>query len=171
MSDQPDTSLRPDADAFRAVLGRFATGVTVMTTDDGGHPHGMTANAVSSVSLDPLLVLVCVDRAALMAGHVQAAGVFALSFLGVGQAALSDQFADPGRPEGVEQFAGVPTVVATTGAPVLADNAGWLDCRVWDVHDGGDHLIVVGEVVALGEGNLDEPLVYHRGVYGRFQGP
>ena len=124
MTDLPDTSLRPDADSFRAVLGRFATGVTVMTTRENGHPHGMTANAVTSVSLDPLLVLVCVERSAMMAEHVESSRVFALSFLGAEQAALSEQFADPERPTGGDQFDGVETTdlqSGTSGKQVIAD--------------------------------------------------
>jgi flavin reductase len=159
-----------DAAAFRAVLGRFATGVGVMTTVRDGIPHAMTANAVSSVSLDPPLVLVCVERTAVMAGEVAASGVFALSFLAADQAHLSDRFSDPDRPQGAAQFDGVEVEAAATGvtgAPILAGALGWLDCRVWASYDGGDHDIVVGEVVALEVGSADDPLLYYRSGYGR----
>ena len=154
-------------DVFKGVLGRFATGVSVMSTAVDGAWHGMTANAVASVSLDPPLVLVCVERSARMAGQVVAAGVFALSFLPAGRADLSTWFADPGR-SGEEQFAGLVTFEAATGAPVLAEAVGWVDCRVWASYDGGDHLIVVGEVIDLDTGTAADPLVYYRSIYGRF---
>lgn len=155
----------PTPDGFRGVMGRFATGVTVMTTRNGSTPHGMTANAVTSVSLDPLLVLVSVERRTVMAEQVTEAGVFALSFLSADQRADSDRFADPQRPMGDAQFADVETFDGRTGVPILRAGLGWLECRVWAVHDGGDHLLVLGEVVALAEGGLDEPLVFYRGGY------
>jgi N-acetyl-1-D-myo-inositol-2-amino-2-deoxy-alpha-D-glucopyranoside deacetylase len=156
-----------DPAAFRAVLGRFATGVTVMTTVHEGVPHGMTANAVASVSLAPPLVLVCVGRHTVMAEFVRASGVFALSILRDDQAARSVAFADPVREVGSAEFVGVETSTATTGAPLLAGAIGHLDCRVHAIHDGGDHLIVVGEVQALAAHGTS-PLVYFRGAYGRY---
>jgi flavin reductase len=158
-----------DTARFRAVLGRFATGVGVMTTVRDGVPHGMTANAVASVSLDPQLVLVCVERTAIMARELEDSGVFALSFLPADQAPLSDRFADPSRPQGRDQFDGVSTRTAATGSPILEGALGWLDCRVWDSYDGGDHVIVVGEVLALDVGPADDPLLYYRSGYGRFE--
>lgn len=156
----------PDHDRFRAVMSRFATGVTVMTSVADGVPHGMTANAVASVSLDPLLVLVCVERDTAMADVVASSRVFALSFLTHAQIDLSERFADPARPEGEEQFAGLDTQTAATGAPILDKNLAYVDCRVWAIHDGGDHLIVVGEVVALDVGVDDDALLYFRSAYG-----
>jgi flavin reductase len=158
-----------DAARFRAVLGRFATGVTVMTSLADDDVHGMTANAVSSVSLDPPLVLVCVDRTAIMADVVGRGGRFGLSILHRGQRALSDRFADPTRPPGLEQFDGVATHTRVTGAPLLDDALGWLDCRVWASYDGGDHVIVVGEVVDLDVGPQDDPLLYFRSGYGGYE--
>jgi flavin reductase len=155
----------PTPESFRGVMGRFATGVSVMTTVLDGSPHGMTANAVTSVSLEPLLVMVSVERRTVMAERVVASGVFALSFLAAGQEELSNRFADSGRPLDERQFAGVETVEAVTGSPVLATGLGWLDCEVWAVHDGGDHLLVLGEVLALSEGAEEDPLVFFRGGY------
>jgi N-acetyl-1-D-myo-inositol-2-amino-2-deoxy-alpha-D-glucopyranoside deacetylase len=155
------------AGRFRDVLARFATGVTVMTTVVGGEPHGMTASSVASVSLDPPLVLVCVERSTVMAEEVVAGGVFALSFLAVDQADLSGIFADSSRPSGHAQFTGVATHPAATGAPILDGAVGWIDATVWKIHDGGDHLIVVGEVVALDQTAGRQPLVYHQGGYHR----
>jgi flavin reductase len=157
-----------DPVTFRSVLGRFATGVAVMTTSRDGVPHAMTANAVSSVSLEPPLVLVCVERDAVMAREVEATGAFALTFLGADQAALSTRFSDPDRPMGAAQFEGVATWAAETGSPVLEGGIGWVDCRVWNRYDGGDHIIVVGEVATLGVGADDDPLLYYGSTYGRW---
>lgn len=151
---------------FRAVMARFATGVTVMTSCGEGLPHGMTANAVASVSLDPFLVLVCVERDTVMADMVREGEVFALSFLPAGRQDLSEHFADPGRPVGDEQFEPVRTRPATTGAPILDGAIGWVDCEVQAIHDGGDHIIVVGEVVDLDTGSDESALVYFRSAYG-----
>jgi len=158
-----------DLDAFKAVLGRFATGVSVMTTIAEGSPHGMTVNALASVSLEPPLVLVCVERGTVMAASLARSGTFALSFLAVGQAAVSEAFADSSRPEGADQFAGLVTSSAVTGAPIFPDAVAWVDCRVWATYDGGDHVIVIGEVVALDTNVSDEPLLYYRSEYGRFR--
>lgn len=156
----------PTPEAFRTVMSRFATGVTVMTTmaDDG--PHGMTANAVSSVSLEPLLVLVCVERDTSMCELVADTGVFGLSILAEDQRELSDRFADPDRPSGRAQFEDLALHRATTGSPLLPGSLAWIDCRVWATYDGGDHLIVVGEVVDLEVSESEEDaLVYFRSAY------
>ncbi|MDX1619948.1 MAG: flavin reductase family protein [Nitriliruptorales bacterium] len=156
----------PDPDRFRAVMSRFATGVSVMTSCGEGLPHGMTANAVASVSLEPLLVLVCVERDTVMAAMIEESGVFALSFLPAGRKDLSEHFADPGRPVGDEQFEAVKTDTATTGAPILHGAVGWVECEVWNTYDGGDHVIVVGEVVDLGTDSDEHALLYFRSAYG-----
>ncbi len=157
----PPSVPQPDPRSFRRVMGRFVTGVTVMTTVRDGDPHGMTANAVTSVSLDPLLVLVCVARGNHMADEIVASRVFALSILGAEQRSTSDHFANPARPAGAAGFADIPHRSEITGAPVLDDALAWLDCEVWDIHDGGDHLIVVGRVAALGDVRGIDPLVYY----------
>jgi N-acetyl-1-D-myo-inositol-2-amino-2-deoxy-alpha-D-glucopyranoside deacetylase len=157
-----------DAAAFRAVLGRFASGVTVLTSVLDGEPHGMTASSLASLSLDPPLVMVGVGRQTVMADHVVASGRFALNILGAHQGAVSTAFADPARPLGDAMFAGIATVTSESGAVLLTDAIAHLECRVTAVHDGGDHLLVVGEVVALA-GDGDDPLVYYRGTYGRFE--
>lgn len=154
-----------DPARFRAAMGRFATGVSIMTTVVDDVYHGMTASAVSSVSLDPPLVLVCVARDALMATRVREADAFALSFLAADQTGTSDWFADPRRPKGVEEFASIDTRIEVTGSPVLPGNVAWVDCRVFSISDGGDHLVVLGEVVAAGAGDRP-PLLYYRGAYG-----
>lgn len=162
---QPVRTADPTPERFRQVLGRFATGVGVLTTVVDGLVHGMTANAVTSVSLDPPLVLVCVDRTALMAERVTRSECFAVSFLAADQQGLSAWFADPSRPDDARQFAGVPTRVAATGAPIIEGGVGFVDCRLHAVHDGGDHLIVVGRVQALDAGGSDDPLLYYGSRY------
>jgi N-acetyl-1-D-myo-inositol-2-amino-2-deoxy-alpha-D-glucopyranoside deacetylase len=166
-ADDPRECEESDVDAgrFREVLGRFVTGVAIMTTVAEGAPHGMTASSVTSVSLHPPLVLVCVDRGAKMAEEVAAGGVFALSFLADDQAGLSVTFADPDRPGGDAQFEGVAHRRCVTGAPILDGAVGWVDARVHAIHDGGDHVIVVGEVVDLGQDPDRRPLAYHAGAY------
>lgn len=160
-----------DPELFRAVVGRFATGVTVMATLHGGEPHGMTANAVSSVSLDPVLVLVCVDHGAEMRRLVRESGVFALSILAADQRDVSDAFAASDRPMGAEMFAQVGCSTDVTGSPVIDGCLGHLDCRVWAIYPGGDHDIVVGEVVGLGLHDDRSPaLTYFRSTYGRTEG-
>lgn len=143
MSDDGPTDLD-----FRRTVSWFLTGVAVMTSLSAeGLPHGMTANAVTSVSLDPLLVLVSVDREAGMADVVQQGRVFSLSFLAADQRPLSDHFADEGRGFGLEEFADIATHAGPTGAPLLDGAVAWLDCEVHDVLPGGDHLLVLGRVV------------------------
>lgn len=157
--------IQPPSEAFRTVMSRFVTGVTVMTTLLDGEPHGMTASAVSSLSLEPLLVLACVECDTAMAELRPGEDVFALSILSAFQAGLSDRFADPYRPAGAAQFEGIVTGRAATGAPILPDVLGWVDCRVWASYDGGDHRIIVGEVVDMGLGGQEDPLVYFRSAY------
>lgn len=159
-------TVAPDPAELRRVLGRFATGVTaVATVDAAGHGHAMTANAFTSVSLEPPLVLVCIDRRATTLGLIQAAGRFAVSVLADEQDDLATYLADPGRPGGAAQLADVPMTVARTGAPVVTGAVAWVDCTVHAVHDGGDHLIVVGRVVAAGARGAGRPLLF---VEGRF---
>ncbi len=160
---EPDDTL--DSRVFRDVMSRFGTGVTVMTAMDAhGEVTGMTANAVASLSLDPLLVLVCVESSTDMAAKVQSGQRFGLSILAADQQARSDHFADPTRSRGWEGFADVPVTTSATGVPLLADALGWFDCTVHAIHPGGDHLIVVGAVVAAAVGDPGPALGwYHHG--------
>lgn len=155
----------PTPRAFRDVMGRFATGVSVMTTVHEGAIHGMTASAVAAVSLEPLLALVCVERETNMRVLLGSSGVFALSFLHEDDEGIAVHFADPYRPLGEEQFAAIDHHRAVTGAPVLDGAIGYVDCELWDRHDGGDHEIVVGEVVGLGLRDPPDPLLFFRGAY------
>jgi len=153
-------------DEFRAALGRFATGVTVITVETAeGAVHGMTANAFCSVSLRPPLVLVCVDHLAETYLHLRERGQFGVSVLKADQDALSEFFADPERNPDSAYRLGIQYRKLKSGRPVLADALANMDCKVVDAHTAGDHTIFVAEVreVAVGEG---VPLLYFRGRYG-----
>jgi len=154
----------PDKDELRRVMGRFATGVTVVTTRLGDELHGMTANAVTSVSLDPPLVLVCVDRAADSHDIIARAGVFALNILALAQQPLSDRFAVK---EGADahRLEGVPHHARATGAPIIDGSLAYLDCRVAERFPAGDHTIFLGEVADAGTLGGEAPLIFYQGRY------
>jgi flavin reductase len=155
-----------DVSAFRQAMGSFPTGVTVVTVASGhGDMHGMTVNSFSSVSLDPMLVLVCLSRTSRGFGLIEQAGAFAVNVLASGQQDVSRWFADRHRPVGSVMFDGVPFERGVTGCPVLAGAAASFDCRLRQSHRAGDHLIVVGEVVALVHRPQLKPLIFHDGTY------
>ncbi len=155
-----------DAAAFRAVLGQWPTGVTLVTTMHEGQSYGVTASSFSSVSLDPPLVSVCLARSAFAHDLVHGAGVFGVTILGKDHAALGMAFA---RYEaGSDRFADHDWVTAQTGVPLLGDALGWLDCRVLHAYDGGDHTIFVGEVLAADTPRTTSPLLYHSRTWGQF---
>jgi flavin reductase len=155
-----------DVSAFREAMGAFPTGVTVVTVaSDDGNMHGMTVNSFSSVSLDPMLVLVCLKKKSLGLGLIERAGAFVVNVLSAGQQDVSHRFANPNRPVGSAMFDGVPFEPGVTGCPVLVDTTASFDCRLWQSHGAGDHLIVLGEVVALVHRPQLEPLIFHAGKY------
>ncbi len=150
---------RLDADAFRRVAGLFTTGVTVVTAMRGEAVRGMTASAFTSVSLDPLLVLVCLRSDSEMRRLVDAADHFAVSVLSSRQAGTARWFADPARPRGRAQLERVPWRPGpVTGAPLLLGSLGWLECAVDQRVEAGDHQVVVGRVLDLGRGATGDPL-------------
>lgn len=150
---------------FCEALGAFATGVTVITTQGGDHPYGMTANAFSSVSLDPPLVLVCIISGTQGSQSIAANGVFAVNILSAGQEPISRYFASRDRPRGRDAFSQIPHRQLVTGAPILDGTAGFLDCRLVASYVAGDHTIFIGEVAALGADPAAQPLLFHRGRY------
>jgi flavin reductase len=153
-------------DEFRNAVGLFATGVTVVSTSYQDVLHGMTANAFTSVSLDPLLVLVCVDREAGLHDLLPAAKTFAVTVLADDQEDEAVWFASPRRPAGRDQFDGVRWRPApATGSPVLEGGLAFLDCRLAEMHEGGDHSIFLGEVVDLGLLRDADPLLFYAGRY------
>jgi flavin reductase (DIM6/NTAB) family NADH-FMN oxidoreductase RutF len=150
---------------FRNALGVFATGVTVITTQGVEHPFGMTANAFSSVSLDPPLVLVCVISGTTGAESIERNGVFAVNILGAEHEPISRYFSSKDRPRGPDAFKEIPHFFGVTGSPILEGAAGYLDCQVHAAHEAGDHVIFIGEVRALGFESDVTPLLYHGGRY------
>jgi flavin reductase (DIM6/NTAB) family NADH-FMN oxidoreductase RutF len=150
---------------FRATVGAFATGVTVVTTRGEDHAYGMTANAFSSVSLDPPLVLVCVMSNSEGSNHIEQNHCFAVNVLHVDQEPLSRYFASRDRPRGRDAFKEVAHRIAASGSPILDGVVAYLDCRLHSTHDAGDHQIFIGEVLDLGFNPDGTPLIFHGGKY------
>ncbi len=143
------------------MLGHFAAGVTIVTTvGDDGRPYGLTATAFTSVSLQPPLVLICVDKRADSHPHFHSSRVFAVNFLRADHEPLSRRFAVSGG----DKFDGIAVRSGASGAPLLSDALGFLECHTVDVIDAGDHTIFLGEVDAAGAGD-GTPLLYFRGAY------
>jgi flavin reductase len=154
-----------DASAFRQAMGSFPTGVTVVTMACDGSMYGMTVNSFSSVSLDPMLVMVCLVQTSRGLGLIERAGVFVVNVLSAGQRDVSRWFASRHRPAGSAMFDGVPFEPGVTGGPVLAEATASFECRLRQSHRAGDHVIALGEVVALVHRPQLEPLVFHAGTY------
>lgn len=153
-----------EGDEFRRILGHLTGGIAVVCArEPDGTPRGLTAIAVTSVSLDPPLVLACVDRSAETHGCIERAGAFAVSLLDERGERLARRFATMPTER---KFDGVAFRTEATGAPILEAALGWVDCRVWASYDGGDHTIFVGEVVD-GDASDGAPLLYYRGGYRR----
>ncbi len=151
-----------DSAEQRKIMGQFATGVTVVTTGGEAGAHGLTANAIASLSLDPPLVLVAVDKQATTLDFLRKNRCFAINILRHDQEAISRRFAKTGP----KDFSDLGTKTVKTTAPVLADCLAYVDCQVVDVLPGGDHEIFIGEIVA-GECQGGQPLLYHSGGYRR----
>ncbi len=150
---------------FRKAMASFATGVTVITVDFEGEVHGMTANAFASVSLDPPLVLVCVDHQARTHAHLHAKKRFGVNVLAEHQTAISQYYADPNPSHRhAEREAGARFDRTQHGTPVLHGALAYLECRLHAVQDAGDHTIFIAEVedVVVRQG---DPLMYFRGEY------
>ena len=166
MADGPSHEYRSGSDprTLRDALGSFATGVTVVTCVDGdGGPLGFTANSFASVSLDPPLLLVCIANQARCAPVLLGASHFAVNVLQAGQEPASIRFSTPDE----DRFGTTPWSIGETGAPLLMESLGVFECQRHAVHEGGDHKILIGEVVrASFDPNLD-PLLFFRGRYRR----
>ncbi len=155
---------------FRKTMSHFAAGVTTVTmVAKNGAYHGITVSSFTSVSLTPPLVLICIDKITAAHDILPTAGAFCVNFLHENQAYLSNRFAgrDPER-----SFDDIPLYTAATGAPVFAESLGFVDCRVVNAYDGGDHTIFLGEVVQLGaadpalvNGQELSPLIYYKSQY------
>jgi len=152
-----------DPRELRNVMGHFATGVTIITTKDNtGKPFGLTANAFSSLSLAPPLVLVCVDKTVDCYACFEDSKVFAVNFLSEEQEQLSRRFAT----KGIEKFEGVACRSGELGTPVLEGTLGHIECKVVNSYEGGDHTIYVGEIQGASASG-DRPLLFFKGKYYR----
>lgn len=143
----------PEPEEFKAALGRFASGITVVTVDAGGTKHGMTASSFASVSLDPPRVLVCLDKSsrtrALLSDR------FAINVLSAEQEEISRAFAHSGR----KPFDTLPHDIGASGAPLIHGSLAWIECATSSIVDGGDHDIIVGDVIACTSSD-GSPLIY-----------
>ena len=169
-ADQPAVDER----TYRDVLGRFVTGVTVITTasptPDGIQPWGTTVNAFTSVSLDPPLVLICVGRERSIHPIIDAAGRFVVNILGEESQNLSDCFAGAPSPLPRSAFCGARYSLSRSGLPVLDSALAHLECTVQNVMDAGDHTIYLARVVDLAVSEVHPlPLLYYRGRYLRIE--
>ncbi|MCP4595711.1 flavin reductase [Neptuniibacter sp.] len=151
-----------DAKDFRRSLSQFPTGVTVITTlDADGNPVGVTASSFNSVSMDPALVLWSIDKGAHSLSAFENAEYFAVNVLNRDQVSTSNNFASRGE----DKFANAKYSSGLGGAPVLDDYAAQFECKTWAVYEGGDHLILVGQVEQYRYNDAAEPLVFARGSY------
>ncbi|MCI0706216.1 MAG: flavin reductase family protein [Ignavibacteriae bacterium] len=151
-----------DHRAYRQTVGQFATGVSVIATETNGQVHGMTANALTSLSLDPMLILFCVDKRAKMTEFLKHTEGFSINFLREDQQALSTYFAGGWKQEKAPPFRFVPWTVC----PRLEGCAAAIACKLHEMVEGGDHWIVIGKVQALHKGIEPRyPLVFHGGMY------
>jgi flavin reductase (DIM6/NTAB) family NADH-FMN oxidoreductase RutF len=165
------------ADTFRQIMGRFVTGVTVVTTwdpDDAGGPRaqpaGITVNALSSVSLDPPLVVIALDRRRFITPMVRATERYAVNILGAGQQAMSDCFAHAPVSPGREEFCGAAWHLSPTGLPLIDGAIASLECTIVQTFSAGDHDLFIGRVDALTtETAHDDPLIYYRRRYLRVE--
>jgi 3-hydroxy-9,10-secoandrosta-1,3,5(10)-triene-9,17-dione monooxygenase reductase component len=156
-----DPAALADARHFRDVLGRFCTGVTVVTSWEDGAPVGMTCQSFTSVSLSPPLVLFCPAKTSRSWPLIERAGFFCVNLLADGQHELSTRMATRGE----DKFDGLSWTPSSTGAPLLDGVLGFVDCRIEGVHDAGDHHVVLGSVQDLGFGDAGEPLLFFRSTY------
>ena len=150
-----------EARAFRDVLGRFASGVAVVTSMCDGEPVGITCQSFASVSLDPPLVMFIPARSSRAWPRIEQSGIFCVNFLAEDQMAISERMAT----KGIDKFAGVAWRPAPSGSPILEQSIGYVDCSVWAVHPAGDHVVVLGQVHDLAETRDAEPLLYFEGAY------
>lgn len=161
--------MRDISNPFRDAMARFATGLCVITMRVGDEVNGMTATAVSSVSLQPPLVLICIDVKNRSRDLVRQSGAFAINVLADSQTELSDLFAQPGT-EKARRLAELTTETAVTGAPIIPDCLAYLDCEVVDETEAGDHTIFIGEVKKAEVRRDGEPLLWYRMGYRRLAG-
>ena len=166
--DADDPEAVAAARLFRDVLGRFGSGVTVVTAVSGGDPVGLTCQSFSSVSLNPPLVTFIPAKTSRAWPMIQRSGRFCVNFLADGQADLSNTMAS----RGTDKFADIAwEPSAATGSPVFAGTLGYVDCTIHAVHEAGDHFVVIGKVLDLVAGDDAGPLLFFQGKYGTTAAP
>lgn len=148
---------------FRRTMGSFASGVTIVTSSYEGTLYALTLSAFVSLSSDPPLVLVCIDKQTAASAFIEQAGIFAVNVLSSDQEQLSRCFASRSQ-ERYESFCHANYTSKVTGAPILEGSVAYADCRLVTTYEGGDHTIYIGQIVALGTGDAT-PLLYYRGAY------
>jgi flavin reductase (DIM6/NTAB) family NADH-FMN oxidoreductase RutF len=157
--------LSVSSDEFRSVLGRFPSGVTVVTTKaTDGSDQGMTVSAFCSLSLEPPLILICIEKTASVYGALTTAPAFIVNILSAKQEQVARRFSIVD----IDRFEGIGFSRSTNGIAVLDDVLGVIECNRFSLHDGGDHTIVVGEVEA-GRAENGAPLLYYRGGYAQME--
>jgi len=160
--------IRPDR--YREVMGHFATGISIVTALEGSRPHGITVNAFSSVSLEPALVMVALDRRRYITPIVRDAGRYAVNVLGADQQSLSDCFAHAPVSPGREAFCGATWQPGPTGLPLIAGSIATLECTIVETFSAGDHDLFIGRVDSLEQHDVDmAPLLYYRRRYLRIE--
>ena len=156
-----------DSREIRDIIGHFATGVTVVTTRDGaGSPFGLTVNAFTSLSLNPPLVVVCIDKAAQCYSCFEESKVFAVNVLSEDQEELSRRFAT----KGIEKFGEIKWHRGENNVPLLDGSIGTIECKIVNSYEGGDHTIYLGEIVSA-NASEDRPLLFFKGKYHRLPLP
>jgi flavin reductase (DIM6/NTAB) family NADH-FMN oxidoreductase RutF len=160
----------PRPEYFREVMGHFATGISVVTALEGERPHGITVNAFSSVSLEPALVMVALDRRRFITPRVRSAGRYAVNVLGADQQALSDCFAHAPVSPGREAFCGAAWRPGPTGLPLIEGSIATLECTIVETFSAGDHDLFIGRVDSLEQHRTGvAPLLYYRRRYLRIE--
>jgi flavin reductase (DIM6/NTAB) family NADH-FMN oxidoreductase RutF len=154
-----------DEERLRAMLGRFATGVTVVAARHGPLLAGMTANAIASISIDPPVLMASIARKAETHRAIVGSHAFAVSVLADDQQALAECFAQPTTARKLTRFCDAPWHEAETGSPILEGALAYFDCRLSEHHDGGDHGIFLGEIVAAGYREDADPLLWYASGY------
>jgi flavin reductase (DIM6/NTAB) family NADH-FMN oxidoreductase RutF len=152
---------------LRALMGRFATGVSVVAARHGPLLSGMTANAIASISIDPPLMMASIAKKAETHTAIIGSHAFAISVLSADQETVAECFAQPTTADKLTRFCDAPWHEAETGSPILEDALAYFDCRVAERHDGGDHTVFLGEIVAAGYREDAEPLVWFGSAYRR----
>ncbi len=150
-------------DAFRRVLGTYTTGVSIVMTKSKGTMHGLTVNSFTSVSLDPPLILVCIDKNTETYPLLKESNVFSVNILSRDQESLSQLFADPHSKS--SRLQNLQYREEVTGAPIIMGVLSFFDCRVEATYQGGNHDIFLGKVEKFGLGDEKEPLLFFRGEY------